>query len=102
MTAYPPAPWHMHGSLWLSAFRIADDVDAMLTAAAADGIRFERFYTTSPASSPSRATLPEDKPKTLPLSSGRPAWKKSPRLQVGRRGSMHRRPDLLPCYCRSG
>ncbi|WP_220794622.1 acetoacetate decarboxylase family protein [Nocardioides pelophilus] len=25
---YPPAPWHMHGSLWLSAFRLAHDADA--------------------------------------------------------------------------
>ena len=24
---YPPAPWHMHGSLWLSVFRVARDVD---------------------------------------------------------------------------
>lgn len=28
MNAYPPAPWHMHGSLWLSVFRLARDVDA--------------------------------------------------------------------------
>lgn len=27
MSLYPPAPWHMHGSLWLSVFRIAEDVD---------------------------------------------------------------------------
>ncbi|GAA3522603.1 acetoacetate decarboxylase family protein [Nocardioides daeguensis] len=27
MNAYPPAPWHMHGSLWLSVFRLARDVD---------------------------------------------------------------------------
>ncbi|WP_435771224.1 acetoacetate decarboxylase family protein [Nocardioides sp. SYSU DS0651] len=25
--SYPPAPWHMHGSLWLSVFRLAEDVD---------------------------------------------------------------------------
>lgn len=25
--AYPPAPWHMHGSLWLSAFRLREDAD---------------------------------------------------------------------------
>lgn len=24
---YPPAPWHMHGSLWLSAFRLREDAD---------------------------------------------------------------------------
>jgi hypothetical protein len=24
---YPPAPWHMHGSLWLSAFKLREDVD---------------------------------------------------------------------------
>lgn len=24
---YPPAPWNMHGSLWLSAFRLKHDVD---------------------------------------------------------------------------
>lgn len=24
---YPPAPWHMHGSLWLSVFRLAEAVD---------------------------------------------------------------------------
>lgn len=28
MNAYPPAPWHMHGSLWLSVFRLGHDVDA--------------------------------------------------------------------------
>ncbi|MBM9461255.1 acetoacetate decarboxylase family protein [Nocardioides sp. zg-536] len=27
MTAYPPAPWHMHGSLWLSVLRLREDVD---------------------------------------------------------------------------
>ncbi|HWJ66327.1 MAG TPA: acetoacetate decarboxylase family protein [Nocardioides sp.] len=27
MTPYPPAPWHMHGSLWLSAFRLREDAD---------------------------------------------------------------------------
>jgi hypothetical protein len=26
-TAYPPAPWHMHGSLWLTAFKLAHDAD---------------------------------------------------------------------------
>ncbi|WP_220454150.1 acetoacetate decarboxylase family protein [Nocardioides immobilis] len=24
---YPPAPWNMHGSLWLTAFRLGQDVD---------------------------------------------------------------------------
>lgn len=24
---YPPAPWHMHGSLWLTAFRLREDAD---------------------------------------------------------------------------
>ena len=28
MNPYPPAPWHMHGSLWLSVFRLGRDVDA--------------------------------------------------------------------------
>lgn len=28
MNPYPPAPWHMHGSLWLSVFRLGHDVDA--------------------------------------------------------------------------
>lgn len=27
MKPYPPAPWHMHGSLWLSAFKLREDVD---------------------------------------------------------------------------
>lgn len=27
MTSYPPAPWHMHGSMWLSVYRLAHDVD---------------------------------------------------------------------------
>ncbi|TNM47180.1 hypothetical protein FHP29_03130 [Nocardioides albidus] len=27
MNPYPPAPWHMHGSLWLSVFRLGHDVD---------------------------------------------------------------------------
>lgn len=27
MTGYPPAPWQMHGSMWLSAFRLGHDVD---------------------------------------------------------------------------
>lgn len=27
MSVYPPAPWHMHGSLWLSVFRLGADVD---------------------------------------------------------------------------
>ncbi|MGH3353786.1 MAG: acetoacetate decarboxylase family protein [Nocardioides sp.] len=27
MTSYPPAPWHMHGSMWLSVYRLARDVD---------------------------------------------------------------------------
>lgn len=27
MKPYPPAPWHMHGSLWLSAFRLREDAD---------------------------------------------------------------------------
>lgn len=27
MTSYPPAPWHMHGSLWLSVFRLREDAD---------------------------------------------------------------------------
>lgn len=27
MSDFPPAPWHMHGSLWLSAFRLRDDAD---------------------------------------------------------------------------
>lgn len=26
-TAYPPAPWHMHGSMWLTVFRLGHDVD---------------------------------------------------------------------------
>lgn len=26
---YPPAPWHMHGQLWLSLFRVRADVDAL-------------------------------------------------------------------------
>ncbi|MCR1781832.1 acetoacetate decarboxylase family protein [Nocardioides carbamazepini] len=28
MNPYPPAPWHMHGSLWLSVFRLGRAVDA--------------------------------------------------------------------------
>ncbi|GAA4094711.1 acetoacetate decarboxylase family protein [Nocardioides kongjuensis] len=28
MNPYPPAPWHMRGSLWLSVFRLGRDVDA--------------------------------------------------------------------------
>lgn len=28
MAAYPPAPWLMHGSMWLSVFRLGEDVDA--------------------------------------------------------------------------
>lgn len=27
MSAYPPAPWHMHGSLWLSVFRLGAAAD---------------------------------------------------------------------------
>ncbi len=27
MKPYPPAPWHMHGSLWLSAFKLREDAD---------------------------------------------------------------------------
>lgn len=27
MTAYPPAPWRMHGSMWLTVFRLGHDVD---------------------------------------------------------------------------
>jgi len=27
-TAYPPAPWAMHGHMWLSVFRLGRDVDA--------------------------------------------------------------------------
>lgn len=27
MTDYPPAPWRMHGSMWLSVFRLRDDAD---------------------------------------------------------------------------
>ncbi len=27
MSLYPPAPWHMHGSLWLSVFRLGEAVD---------------------------------------------------------------------------
>ncbi|MFC7503563.1 acetoacetate decarboxylase family protein [Nocardioides sp. GCM10030258] len=27
MKPYPPAPWNMHGSLWLSVFRLPEDVD---------------------------------------------------------------------------
>ncbi|GAA1525326.1 acetoacetate decarboxylase family protein [Nocardioides humi] len=27
MSTYPPAPWHMHGSLWLSVFRLGRAVD---------------------------------------------------------------------------
>ena len=27
MKPYPPAPWHMHGSLWLSAFTLREDAD---------------------------------------------------------------------------
>lgn len=27
MKPYPPAPWHMHGSLWLSAFKLKEDAD---------------------------------------------------------------------------
>ncbi len=26
--AYPPAPWHMHGQLWLSILKVRDGVDA--------------------------------------------------------------------------
>jgi hypothetical protein len=26
-TDYPPAPWRMHGSMWLTVLRLADDVD---------------------------------------------------------------------------
>lgn len=28
MAAYPPAPWLMHGSMWLSVFRLSEDADA--------------------------------------------------------------------------
>lgn len=27
MTAYPPAPWHMHGSMWLTTFHLREAVD---------------------------------------------------------------------------
>ncbi|QYJ05649.1 acetoacetate decarboxylase family protein [Nocardioides panacisoli] len=27
MTSYPPAPWPMHGSMWLTVFRVREDVD---------------------------------------------------------------------------
>lgn len=27
MKPYPPPPWHMHGSLWLSAFKLREDAD---------------------------------------------------------------------------
>lgn len=27
MNTYPPAPWHMHGSLWLSVFRLGRQAD---------------------------------------------------------------------------
>ena len=27
MNPYPPAPWRMHGSMWLTAFRLRHDVD---------------------------------------------------------------------------
>lgn len=29
MSTYPPAPWHMHGQLWLSLFRVPEDVDEL-------------------------------------------------------------------------
>lgn len=28
MSAYPPAPWHLHGSMWLSLFQLGRGVDA--------------------------------------------------------------------------
>lgn len=27
MNVYPPAPWHMHGSMWLTAFRLREAAD---------------------------------------------------------------------------
>ncbi|XBB68375.1 acetoacetate decarboxylase family protein [Nocardioides sp. WV_118_6] len=27
MNVYPPAPWHMHGSMWLTAFRLCEAAD---------------------------------------------------------------------------
>lgn len=27
MTSYPPAPWSMHGSMWLSVFHLGHDID---------------------------------------------------------------------------
>ena len=47
MSTYPPAPWHMHGSLWLTAFRIAEDVDERHPAGTY-GVALVRYDEPSP------------------------------------------------------
>ncbi len=44
---YPDAPWHMVGSLWLSLFRVAEDVDA-LRPAGIYGAAFVSYTEGSP------------------------------------------------------
>lgn len=45
--AYPPAPWNMTGQLWLSLFRVAEDVDD-LRPAGVYGVAFVSYEPDSP------------------------------------------------------
>ena len=45
--AYPPAPWQMVGQLWLSLFRVPDDVDD-LRPAGVHGVAFVSYEEGSP------------------------------------------------------
>jgi hypothetical protein len=46
-TAYPPAPWHMVGQLWLSLFRVREGVDE-LRPAGMYGVAFVSYEPGSP------------------------------------------------------
>lgn len=47
MSTYPPAPWHMHGQLWLSLFRVPEDVDE-LRPKGVYGVALVKYESPSP------------------------------------------------------
>ncbi|NHA00091.1 hypothetical protein G5V59_07640 [Nocardioides sp. W3-2-3] len=57
--AYPPAPWHMHGSLWLSAFRLREDADERHPAGTY-GVALVSYEEPSPLTYHESARRPDD------------------------------------------
>lgn len=85
-TAYPAAPWHMVGQLWLSLFRLREPVDALRPA----GIYGAAFVSYEPGSPLTYSELLVARPIPAPEGKGRRVsitdiWVDSPASVAGGR-----------------